>query len=213
MDKEYWNKYYLKHSDDNEIAFHSSFAEFCELKYFFQKEYEIVELGSGNGRDAIYFAHKGHNVYALDQSTAAIDAERYNISEEVKKNLNPVASDFVKDSFSCFGDIDVIYSRFTLHAISQKDEDIILPKIYSSIRVGGLFCIEARTINDLIFGRGKDCGDNIFFTDHKRRFIDSNAFLKKVLSLGFKLVYFTEENNLSIYKEDNPVLMRAVFNK
>ena len=58
-----------------------------------------------------------------------------------------------------------------------------------------------------------DCGDNTFLTDHKRRFIDSNVFVRKMLSLGFVLLYFTEKNNLSIYKDDNPVLMRIVLRK
>jgi hypothetical protein len=38
-------------------------------------------------------------------------------------------------------------------------------------------------------------------------------FLNTVLSLGFKLLYFNEQDNLSIYKDDNPVLMRIILEK
>jgi len=34
-----------------------------------------------------------------------------------------------------------------------------------------------------------------------------------MLSLGFSLLFFTEEDDLSIYKDDNPVLMRIILKK
>ena len=109
--------------------------------------------------------------------------------------------------------IDAFYSRFTVHAISKEDEDSLLPKVYNALDDDGLFCIEVRTTKDPLYGVGKYCGDNIYLTDHKRRFIDSNEFLSTMLNIGFRLVYFTEENNLSIYKEDNPILMRIILRK
>jgi len=213
MDKNYWEKYYLEHGQDNGIKQHSSFAEFCLERFFYAKEKSIVELGSGNGRDAIYFAHHGHKVVAIDQSTSAIDIERENIHNEVNSNLTPVAEDFVKYDFDLNGSIDVFYSRFTLHAINKKDEDIILPRVYNNLTKGGLFCIEVRTTKDPLCGVGEDCGDNAYRTDHYRRFIDSQEFLKRILSFGFNLLFFTEEDNLSVYKNDNPVLMRIILEK
>ena len=139
--------------------------------------------------------------------------ERTKISADVNRNLNPIAADFVKDGFNFNSVIDVFYSRFTLHAISKEDEECLLPKVYNAMSENGLFCIEVRTTKDPMCGVGKDCGDNIYLTDHKRRFIDSNEFLKTMLKIGFRLVYFNEQNNLSIYKEDNPVLMRIILRK
>jgi len=213
MDKNYWEDYYFNHGKDIGINKQSSFSEFCEKKYFHEKELNIVELGSGNGRDAIYFSHRGHTIFAIDQSTTAIDMERTNLSADVNHNLNPIAADFVKDGFNFNTAIDVFYSRFTLHAITKEDEECLLPKVYNTLGDNGLFCVEVRTTKDPMYGVGKDCGDNIYLTDHKRRFIDSNEFLSTMLNIGFRLVYFTEENNLSIYKEDNPILMRIILRK
>jgi hypothetical protein len=79
---------------------------------------------------------------------------------------------------------------------------------------GGLFCIEARTINDPLFGIGEDCGQNTFINNnHKRRFIDTSEFRKQVVEFGFKELFFVEENNLSIVGDDNPTLMRIVLEK
>ena len=78
----------------------------------------------------------------------------------------------------------------------------------------GLFCIEVRTTRDAKFGVGECVAENTYTNDeHKRRFVDSNVFVRDVLGIGFKVRYFTEEDNLSIYKDDNPVLMRLVLEK
>jgi len=166
-----------------------------------------------NGRDAIFFAHHQHSVVAIDQSTTAIDIEKRKLDIEIGQYLKLRALDFVKEDYSQYGKIDVFYSRFTIHSITKNDENLLLPNVYKSLSNDGLFCIEVRTTKDPLFGVGQSCGDNVYITDHKRRFIDSDDFLKNVLSLGFKLIYFTEKDNLSIYNNDNPVLMRMVLKK
>ena len=55
MDRKYWNEYYQLHGSD--ITMHSNFAKFCLHNFFTKDNLNIVELGSGNGRDAIFFAH------------------------------------------------------------------------------------------------------------------------------------------------------------
>ncbi|MBT5399582.1 class I SAM-dependent methyltransferase [bacterium] len=213
MDKKYWNDYYRKHNKDGSISTHSSFAEFCLSKFFIANNLDIVELGSGNGRDAIYFAHHLHNVVAIDQSTTAIDIEKESLRGEVAQYLQPKALDFIDEDYSKYESIDVLYSRFTIHAISKSDEEELLPNVYSGLNDGGLFCVEVRTTKDSLYGVGENCGHNTFITDHKRRFIDSQVFVKQCLTLGFKILYFSEENNLSVYKNDNPVLMRLILQK
>lgn len=214
MDKNYWDEYYKLYGDDKEISDPSSFAKFILKNFFSQNKLNIVELGSGNGRDAIYFACNGHNVIAIDQSTKIINIQKHNLDSKSSMNLLFKAQDFVKEDYSRYEKIDVFYSRFTIHSISKSDELDLLPKIYDNLDSEGLFCVEARTINDPLFGIGKFCGENTYVADnHKRRFINTKVFRKQVLDLGFKELYFIEKNNLSIYKNDNPVLMRIILQK
>ena len=174
----------------------------------------IVELGSGNGRDAIFLAHHDHQVVAIDQSTTAIDIEKENLHNNVSQYLHPKALDFIQEDYSRYEKIDVFYSRFTIHSITKDDEELLLPNIYNALNSNGLFCIEVRTTKDPLYGVGESCGENTFITDnHKRRFINSRVFRKQVLDLGFKELYFIEKDNLSIYKNDNPVLMRIILQK
>ena len=88
-----------------------------------------------------------------------------------------------------------------------------LEKTYRKLDENGLLLIEARTTKDPLFGVGKFISGTTYMTDHKRRFIDTNEFLQNVLKIGYKLVYFTEKNNLSIVRDDNPFLMRVVLIK
>jgi len=213
MDKKYWDEFYKKNGRKGDISQCSTFARFCLEKFFNQKLKNIIELGSGNGRDSIYFAQHKLNTIAIDQSVEAIHIEIENLDNNISRYLHPKASDFIFENYSNYDSIDVFYSRFTIHAITKKDEDELLPKIYKALNKGGLLCVEVRTTKDPLCGVGEYCGDNTYITDHKRRFINSEEFISTVLSLGFKLLYFTEEDDLSVYKNDNPVLMRIILEK
>ena len=209
--KQYWNEFY-KNCNCELLNTPTSFAIFCIEKYL-NKKSNIVEIGSGNGRDSIYFAHKKHTVYAIDLSHEAIKLEQKIIPGDIQNNINLINDNFITYNYNQIKKIDVFYSRFTMHTITEKDEDIILQKIYDSLSQEGLCFIEARTINDPMMSKGTKLSQYEIYTDHYRRFIDSNKFLKKCLKLGFSLEYFTEEKNLSIYNNDNPALLRIILKK
>jgi tellurite methyltransferase len=207
MDKQYWNNFYKDHSLREDIFECSTFASFC-CENFLKQSKTIVDLGCGNARDAQYFARK-HVVYGVDQS---IDGQVINANK--LPSLNLIKQDFVYDDYNFSKKVDVFYSRFTIHSITEEDQEVLLPKVYNSLDAGGLFCIEVRTTKDSKSGVGKHICDTTYFNDgHSRRFIDSQKFVNAVLSLGFKLLYFNEQDNLSIYKDDNPVLMRIILEK
>lgn len=208
MDKQYWDKFYKDYSSRGDISECSTFASFCCDKFFNKKPKTIVDLGCGNARDAKHFARK-HIVYGLDQS---IDKKVINSNKSPLLKL--LEQDFVHDQYDFCEKIDVFYSRFTIHSITEEDQALLLPKVYNCLDTGGLFCIEVRTTKDPKFGVGQHVSDTTYFNDgHTRRFIDSQEFLNKILRLGFKLKYFNEQNDLSIYKDDNPVLMRIILEK
>ena len=214
MDKNYWNNYYKNHGNDKDIIQASSFAQFVSNKYLLKKKFNIIELGSGNGRDAIFFAQQKHNIIALDQSLEGMDAVRKIIDTDISKYFHPKKSDFVFEDYSKYKNVDMFYSRFTIHSITKSDELFLLPKIYDALGVDGLFCIEVRTTKDPICGIGENCGENTYIKDnHKRRFIETKEFRTQVSELGFTEIYFIEQNNLSIVKNDNPTLMRIVLKK
>ena len=219
MDKKYWDEFYKKNHDKKSISSCSSFAKFCQDKFFLET-FSIVELGCGNARDSFYFAEKGHNVIAIDQS----------ISEGVRekkrhKNIEFFESDFVAENYDSADGIcgrkkytlatkKAFYSRFTIHSITKQEEQEVLRKVYNALDAGGLFLVEARTTKDPKFGLGKHISDTTYYYDgHARRFIDPQLITRELLELGFKLKYFEEDKNLSVYRDDNPYLLRIVLEK
>ncbi len=210
MDKDYWNKIY---KEDTVIKKPSNFAIFCFNNYF-SKNQTLVDIGSGNCRDTFYFLSKNLNVHSIDQSLPKIKNLTINKSIESSSNkYNFYKEDFVNFKYENIEAIDIYYSRWTLHAINLKDEEKFLKNIANNFKKNNLFCIEARTTNDHLFGKGKLVEKNAYFSDHFRRFIDLKEFNKKVLRYGFKVLYLEESNNFSKTIEDDPILLRAILSK
>ena len=204
-DREYWNKYYkgLKGG----LAKPSDFAVEVEKKL--KPSSHIMELGCGNGRDSIYFLSKGHNVTAIDGSDVAINMLTDITSDDEKALF--VCDDFVKCHALYQMQYDCIYSRFTLHAITEDQENELLSNAKEALNSGGILCIEARTINDDIYGEGIEVGHNAYeYNDHFRRFIDVDEFKGKLCSMGFVVDYIEESQGFSKTDNSNPVLMRVV---
>ena len=107
----------------------------------------------------------------------------------------------------------MFFIRGSHHAIRLEHELSLIDTVYSNLKSKGIFAIEARTINDPLYGVGKHISDTTYMTDHKRRFLNPTKFLNHVLNKGFNLKYFLESDNLSIVEKDNPILMRVILEK
>ena len=125
-----------------------------------------------------------------------------------------ICDDFVKTDTIYQKQFDYIYSRFTLHAITRKQENVILKKAYYSLKQNGKLFIEARTIRDELFGKGIPKGDNAFiFNEHYRRFIDPNILTHTLQNIGFSICYKEESNEFSPKDKSKPMLIRLVAEK
>ncbi len=202
MDKQYWENYYQEHSFP---APPSLFAEFISREYV-QSGMRMIELGCGNGRDSVFFARNGVLVRGIDQAETEI---RFLNEKYARKNLEFVIGDFTQlvpsDTFDC------IYSRFTLHSVSEEDELRVLNWARAVLNAGGLFCIEVRSVNDPKLQLGERVSENENIVDgHYRRYVDISAFSKKMISLGFEMVYAEESTDFAPYKDENPPVVRIV---
>ncbi len=205
MDIVYWDNFY---KTNLMYKTPSSFALFVGEQYL-KKKKKLIDLGCGNGRDSIFF-NKNYDIVTtgLDQSKIIIDALQHKYENN---NLKFIVGDFYKlhlleDTY------DYVYSRFSLHSVPEEGENCILKFAQHNINPGGYLFIEARSIKDpklLNSGTKISINENIE-DNHYRRYIDINNLLEKIKKLGFDIIYTLESNNLSIYKNDNPVLIRIV---
>ena len=208
FDKKYWERYYNRKTKID-IGYNnpSDFAKFT-IENLEKSENHILELGCGNGRDSIFFSENNQKVFAIDQ--CANTTEVLNV---INNNLSSKDYDFTKLPNDINFTPNVIYSRFTLHSIDHEGEDRTLEWSSKILPKGGLFFLEARTILDPLCGKGESKGKNVWFTDHYRRFIDSNEVIDKFKKLNFEVLFQLEQNNLAVYKDDNPVVLRLICRK
>ena len=217
MDLSYWNKVYqLNVGEDDRgrklVHFPSPFAIFCAEKVI-SKEDLILDFGTGNGRDAFFFAEKGCKVHGIDQSAVAIKNNIIRAKElHLDNQLTFQCGDFSKAMHINIKP-SVVYLRFVLHAICSADEENLLKIVEEKLDTGGMFLIESRTNKDKVYGCGSFLGDNAYKYGHCRRFIDSCEFLKRAQKRRFRIRYFNEDYGLDAYKDEDPIVMRVFFEK
>ncbi len=204
MIRNYWDSFYKKKRVPIKA---SSFAKFAytQVKKLNIKMYDI---GCGNGRDTVFFNKKKFECIGIDKSKEIIKKNKKKFKRFKNKFLNyNFCHFFKKKNYEQF----ILYSRFTWHSINYEDEKNLILSLKRNKNLKYIL-IEARTINDSIYGEGKKVGKHEFVTSHYRRFIDSKV-LKKKLSKFMKIIYFKESKNLAKYKKENPCVLRLIAKK
>ena len=221
MDKDYWKNFYQKHTKSGE---RSLFANFVYENYlakqsfisslkqgFHFRQTRLLELGCGNGRDALFFAKKGIRVVGIDQ----VSEEIAYLQNKKHKNANFIASDFTKlreisvlnnHTFEC------IYSRFTLHSISLKQQENLLLQLKDFLAPQGIFAIEARGYKNALYKKGeavKDEADAFIYDNHYRRFINVWR-LCEILQAHFDIAFAAECRGFAPFQKSDDYFFRII---
>ena len=209
-DGTYWNAYY----ETSKVPVDASdFAQYINEKYLTPK-FRLLELGCGNGRDSLFFANNDIEVVGIDSSETAINKLRTKHKDE---NVLFVCDDFTCTNTLYQQQFDYCYSRFTLHAISLKQEEYVLKNVYQSLKTEknkGYFFIEVRSVNDDIFGKGECVGkDSYIYEKHFRRFLRLEELVGRLKKAGFSIVSAEEKRGFAVYGEQNPPIIRIVAKK
>lgn len=209
-DLTYWNNFY---KTDVKLNKNSNFASLIKNK-FLKKKMKVLEIGTGNGRDAFYFSNYVKSITAIDQSKTIINENKSKSKKLKIKNLH-----FYKCSVNQIkkikkkNSLNFIYARFFLHSINAKKEDLLLKNLSKYNKINPLIAFEFRTDLDKLMKKGKKLSKFERYTDHYRRFINVPSFEKKLFNYGFKIIYKKTGINLSKTKNDNPHLCRIIFCK
>jgi tellurite methyltransferase len=95
----------------------------------------LLDLGSGEGRDAIYFARCGYDVDALEISLPGIEKIR-TYSQLKNLSINAIHADMTGYEF--FNDYDVIYSMGSLQFLRQHQRQKHFDQYKENTRIGGV---------------------------------------------------------------------------
>ena len=205
-DKQYWQKFYAAQRTPSEP---SLFAQFVWENFLAKNAAPtLLELGCGNGRDAVFFKRQKIAVTAIDQANDEID-----FLAGSHADIRFLAGDFTKLPDFNFAPFDCIYSRFTWHSIDTTGEARLLNDCPKLLKSGGILAIEARGFQNSLFQKGEKVGENAYiFGGHYRRFVDFDALCEK-LSQNFNLEFAQESAGFAPFENENDIFWRIVARK
>lgn len=205
-DSEYWDLYYAERKVPETP---SLFAQWILPQM--KKQKNVLDLGCGNGRDSIFFYHNGMNVTAIDASPQVIESLKNKIKQN---NIYFICDDFVCSSMIFAGQYDYCYSRFSLHAINEKQELEVIKNVFKVLKNGGKFYIETRSVADEIYGKGVKVGeDSYYYNGHFRRFIRKECLLERLKEVGFEIEYEKESKGFAPWEGADPFVIRIIADK
>ena len=193
MNNEHWEKFY---KDRKAETLPSQFAiDVIESIYDIVKKEKstVFDLGSGNGRDSVFFAQKGLNVISVDRNGKPYTGIKTLMHWEVS------IDDFLSLEFNDrHSKGTIFYSRFFIHAIKKSQTERFIKRI----KPGGHFIAEFRIKGD----------EPKIYQDHKRFLWDEKEFLKLFDKKEWE-VFHTVGRDFAKYKDENPLVMRIAAYK
>ncbi|MDX2683195.1 class I SAM-dependent methyltransferase [Streptomyces sp. NY05-11A] len=145
--------------------------------------HDVLELGAGHGRDALFLAREGFTVQATDFSPVGLEQMRDAAhSQGVEHRVTSVVHD-VRDPLPLpDASVDAVFAHMLLcMALSTKEIRALVGEVSRVLRPGGTFVYTVRHTGDAHYGAGTRHGDDIFehggFAVHffPRRLVDSLA--------------------------------------
>lgn len=136
------------------------------------KPKSALEIGCGEGRNAIYMAKQGISVTALDISSEAIkNAKKIAVSKEVDVDFR--CADVLKDGVN--GRYDFVYDSGMLHHLPPHRRITYIELLKKVLNPGGYFGLTC-------FAWGEDCADEVDDWEfYKQEFCAGIAFKKERL--------------------------------
>ncbi len=146
-----------------------------------------LDIGCGEGRNALYLAHKGFQVTGIDVSQEAI-RKFVGLAKERGLTVEGLVMD-IRDFEFKPNTYSVVIASATLHFLKKSEVHEMLFKIIDSTVLGGYVCIEDFTIDDPSYSVAKERCEQI----------EENTFYSKKLS---SYLYFFSHNELKeIFKD------------
>ena len=182
----YWEKIYSQ-----ENFFGTGPTKLAKLAASIIKEKpieKILEIGCGQGRDALYFSSAGYRVNAIDISSNAI--EFVNINKEILglKNLKATVHDIEKPLGFPEENFDFVYSNLALQFFTVDSLRRIFKNISKVMKKNSLFLFSTKKEGDKYYNFGLKKNDFAFEHNGVIRYFYKSDILKNLLSEDFKVI-------------------------
>lgn len=159
------------------------------LKNRFSTEMKILDAGSGEGRNAVYFLNSGFQIFGIDQEELAVQYLRF-----VAKSLKPTydahrfqVGQLEEIPFHA-GAFDAVICSAVLHfAKNEANFWEMIKEMNRVLKPGGILWFRMCTGFGGILEQSEDLGEGRFLLpDGSERFVFQQKHLDKILELGFE---------------------------
>ncbi|TDU73522.1 class I SAM-dependent methyltransferase [Streptomyces sp. KS 21] len=126
--------------------------------------HDVLELGAGHGRDALYFAAQSFTVQATDFSPVGLQqlqaaARAQGVDQRVSTAVHDVREPLPLPDAS----VDAVFAHMLLcMALSTKEIQALVDDVARVLRPGGTFVYTVRHTGDAHYGAGVGHGDDIW---------------------------------------------------
>lgn len=184
-------------------------------KYGISADDTVLEIGCGEGRDAVYLLKKGYNLSATDVSPEAVNycksqyknfADRFDLLDAVKGKLDKK--------------FDYIYSVAVIHMlVEDEDRQAFYAFIKEHLTENGIALIctmgdgemERKTDVSVAFDLGERVceGETVLVAETSCRIVTSQTFEKELIETGFEII----EQGFTSIENHFPFMMYAVVKR
>ncbi len=183
-----WNK---KHGEGDHEMLRGSPSPLAEIaEPYFQRQSNILELGCGVGRDAVYFASKGHNVLATDSSDVVIGQNKQRSAVDgVEFALLDIQKEFPYEPES----FDVVYANLALHYYSAEKTRETVASITQVLKTGGVLAFACKSKDEARTNGAKEVEDNVFVAPNGRALhLFSVEYARQLVADSFEVLHLDE---------------------
>ena len=185
----------------------SQFAAWVQGTY--PAAHPVVDLGTGNGRDALWFARQGRAVTGIDYSAGVLgrslrraSLQGLDVRFEVL-NLNDTRQVMALGTrLSRAAEPVDLYARFLLHAMAEPGRDNLYRLASMSLRRGGRLFLEFRTT--------KDARRSHHFDSGYRYFLDPDEVVARITERGGTVLHRSSGTGLAPFEDEDPHVARIV---
>ncbi len=202
--RRYWEEFYER-SADRVPAEPSGFARWVGALE--EPPGPLVDIGTGTGRDALWFARQGFRTFGCDYSYAAIEYAAAHAADEGLAAQFAQVDVYDEAQLSLYAKQlcdeehpTVLYARFFVHALEEDGRD-------------NLWRMCAETLNERggqLYTEFRIQPTHHEFGEHYRLFVRPEAVVVELEAAGFGISYSEEAHGLAVHKREDPLVARIV---
>jgi len=172
----------------------------------------VIDVGSGDARDSLFFAACGYDVVAVDPAAPEV-VDGVSLPGDGSGGRGSVTflrCDCAAIPRGVLVGAAAVYARFFLHAVPLGVQTAFLEALRAHTAMCTLLYVETRSMNDAMRLRGTPLSPTENVTDHYRRYMTHDELTSALRAASFQVVSISERPHLSPRGDDDPVLLRAV---